>query len=159
MSRISKTLAAGRRSFLKTLGLGAVAGGVAVAAKAEPAQAAKGGKQKVVYHLSDLNKVNFVLGNIRNHIKGMGGPQNVEVVLVTHGPALKAFHAIQVARSVEKKVAALQKVGIRFDACGNTMHAQKVTTKDLLPNFNNAHEGGVVRIAKLQEQGYIYLRP
>ena len=33
-------------------------------------------KLKVVYHLSDAEKVNFVLGNIQNHIDGVGGPDH-----------------------------------------------------------------------------------
>ena len=49
-------------------------------------------KQKVVYHLSDAEKVSFVLSNIQNHIAGVGGSEYVEIVLVVHGPALKAFH-------------------------------------------------------------------
>ncbi|MEP6567053.1 MAG: hypothetical protein ABJB10_18120, partial [Mesorhizobium sp.] len=32
-----------------------------------------GAKQKVAYHLSDIDKVNFVLGNIKNHYEGTGG--------------------------------------------------------------------------------------
>jgi intracellular sulfur oxidation DsrE/DsrF family protein len=44
---------------------------------------------KVVYHLSDLDKVSFVLGNITNHYEGMGGPDKVTIALVVHGPALK----------------------------------------------------------------------
>ena len=51
------------------------------------------GKLKVVYHLSDLDKVNFVLGNIQNHFDGVGGPDNVTIALVVHGQALRAFHA------------------------------------------------------------------
>ena len=44
-------------------------------------------KLKVVYHLSDAEKVNFVLGNIQNHIDGVGGPEHVTIALVIHGPA------------------------------------------------------------------------
>jgi intracellular sulfur oxidation DsrE/DsrF family protein len=51
------------------------------------------------------------------------------------------------------------KDGLEFNACGNTMRAQNVTLKDLLPGFINAERGGVVRIAELQAQGYTYLRP
>ena len=47
---------------------------------------------KVVYHLSDLDKVGFVLGNIKNHFEGVGGPDKVKIAVVVHGPALKAFH-------------------------------------------------------------------
>jgi uncharacterized protein len=39
------------------------------------------------------------------------------------------------------------------------MHAQKITLADLLPGFVTAEKGGVVRIAELQLQGYLYLRP
>jgi intracellular sulfur oxidation DsrE/DsrF family protein len=39
------------------------------------------------------------------------------------------------------------------------MKSQKVTLPDLLPGFVNADKGGVVRIAELQSQGYLYLRP
>ena len=159
MVGIKDTIAQGRRMFIKALGLGALAGGAAMAAKAAPAEAAMSGKQKVVYHLSDPQKVNFVLGNIRNHIKGMKGPDHVDIVLVIHGPALKAFHSMEALEGVKKKVAALQGDGIRFNACGNTMRAQKVSTSDLLPNFVRVPQGGVVRIAQLQEKGYIYIRP
>jgi hypothetical protein len=39
------------------------------------------------------------------------------------------------------------------------MKSQKVTLNDLLPGFASADKGGVVRIAELQSQGYLYLRP
>lgn len=39
------------------------------------------------------------------------------------------------------------------------MQASKITLADLLPGFIAAEQGGVVRIAELQGQGYVYLRP
>jgi intracellular sulfur oxidation DsrE/DsrF family protein len=39
------------------------------------------------------------------------------------------------------------------------MKSQNITLKDLLPGFVSADQGGVVRLAKLQSQGYLYLRP
>jgi intracellular sulfur oxidation DsrE/DsrF family protein len=39
------------------------------------------------------------------------------------------------------------------------MRALNLTLKDLLPGFVVADKGGVVRIAQLQSQGFIYLRP
>jgi len=39
------------------------------------------------------------------------------------------------------------------------MKGQKVTLKDLLPGFVSLEQGGVVRIAELQGQGYAYIRP
>jgi intracellular sulfur oxidation DsrE/DsrF family protein len=53
----------------------------------------------------------------------------------------------------------LAKSGLQLNACINTMRAQDVTLKDLLPGFIVADKGGVVRLAELQSQGYAYLRP
>jgi intracellular sulfur oxidation DsrE/DsrF family protein len=116
-------------------------------------------KSKVVYHLADLDKVSFVLGNIRNHFDGVGGPDKVTIALVVHGPALKAFHTSSASRDLAQQVGAFAKAGLELNACGNTMSAQNVTLNDLLPGFIKADQGGVVRIAELQSMGYVYLRP
>jgi intracellular sulfur oxidation DsrE/DsrF family protein len=114
---------------------------------------------KVVYHLSDLDKVSFVVGNIQNHLDGVGGPDNVTIALVVHGQALRAFHASSANPDLSKHVGQFSKAGLELAACGNTMKAQKVGLADLLPGFIAADKGGVVRIAELQSQGYLYLRP
>jgi uncharacterized protein len=116
-------------------------------------------KLKVVYHLSDANKVSFVLGNIQNHLDGVGGPEHVTIALVVHGPPLRAFHAASANPEVSRRVGRFSKAGIEFAACGNTMKSQNVALKDLLPGFVTADRGGVVRIVELQSQGYLYLRP
>ena len=51
-------------------------------------------KHKIVCQLDDagVDKATFVLRNIRNHVSGVGGWQNVEALeLVVFGPALKSF--------------------------------------------------------------------
>jgi intracellular sulfur oxidation DsrE/DsrF family protein len=116
-------------------------------------------KLKVVYHLSDLDKAGFVIGNIQNHLDGVGGPDHVTIALVVHGPALRAFHSAQANPELTQHVGRLSKAGVGFAACGNTMKSQKVALGDLLPGFVTADKGGVVRIAELQSQGYLYLRP
>jgi intracellular sulfur oxidation DsrE/DsrF family protein len=116
-------------------------------------------KPKVVYHLADLDKVDFVLRNIANHYEGMGGPDKVTIALVVHGPALEAFHAAGAEERLTHSTAQLAGDGLELDACINTMRAQNVTLKDLLPSFIVAEKGGVVRLAELQGQGYAYLRP
>jgi uncharacterized protein len=123
------------------------------------ADAATSDAAKVVYHLDDLDKVDFVLGNIANHYKGMGGPDKVTIALVIHGPALKAFHTANATPEMTKRADEMQKTGLQLNACINTMRAQEVTLKELLPGFIVADKGGVVRLAELQSQGYVYLRP
>jgi uncharacterized protein len=154
----SREIVMNRRNILwsTVTALGAALG--ASSAKAAT-DAGPGNKLKVVYHLSDAEKVNFVLGNIQNHIDGVGGPEHVTIALVIHGPALKAFHLAQANPDISKRIGDFSKDGVELAACGNTMKAQNVTLTDLLPGFVSAEKGGVVRLAELQSQGYLYLRP
>ena len=147
-----------RRKLLTAL-LGAAGALIAAAPGRARAAAAAPDGAKVVYHLTDLDKVAFVLGNIRNHFAGMGGAGNVAIALVVHGPALKAFHAASAGEDVTERTRDLLKSGLALNACLNTMRAQNVTLAELLPGFAVAEKGGVVRIAELQGQGYVYLRP
>jgi intracellular sulfur oxidation DsrE/DsrF family protein len=153
-----KEIAMNRRNILWSAvsALGAAFGASSAKAATE---AGAGGKLKVVYHLSDAEKVNFVLGNIQNHIDGVGGPDHVTIALVIHGPALKAFQSAHANPDVSKRVGDFSKDGVELAACGNTMKAQNITLADLLPGFVSAEKGGVVRLAELQSQGYLYLRP
>lgn len=127
--------------------------------RATAASAEETAVPKVVYHLSDLAKVGFVLGNIDNHIAGMGGPDKVHIVLVVHGPALAQFQASKANPDITRHLAGIVSSGVELGACGNTMKAQKITVADLLPGFIKIDEGGVVRLAQLQAQGYAYIRP
>ncbi len=144
-----------RRSIIRSglAGLiGAFALSEATAAEAPP-------RQRVAYHLADADRVLFVLGNVRNHVDGTGGPGQADIRLVVHGPALRAFHAISADDNIAALAEGLIKDGVGFDACANTMKAQGVKLDDLIPGFVVAEKGGVVRLAELQQQGYAYLRP
>ena len=114
---------------------------------------------KVVYHLADREKVQFVLGNIENHIEGMGGPDKVRLALVVHGPALLAFSSKEANPDLTRRLKSAAKSGVELGACGNTLDAQKLSVADLLPGFVRIEEGGVVRLAQLQAEGWAYLRP
>ncbi|MDO8397126.1 MAG: DsrE family protein [Bradyrhizobium sp.] len=147
-----------RRSILwgavSALGTAFAASRASAATDAAPAA-----KLKVVYHLNDLDKVSFVLGNIQNHFDGVGGPDHVTIALVIHGQALRSFHLSAANPDITRRVAQFSKAGVELAACGNTMKSQKIELKDLLPGFVGVEQGGVVRIAELQSQGYLYLRP
>jgi hypothetical protein len=130
-----------------------------LATRAQAATPGTPGAAKVAYHLADLDKVDFVLGNIANHYNGMGGPENVTIALVIHGPALKAFHKANASPDMAKRVSEFVKSGLAPSACIHSMKSQNVTLNDLLPGFAVADKGGVVRLAQLQAQGYAYLRP
>ncbi|MEH2482910.1 intracellular sulfur oxidation DsrE/DsrF family protein [Nitrobacteraceae bacterium AZCC 2146] len=148
-----------RRSMLWAAVSSIGAGFAASRASATAPEEKPSPKLKVVYHLSDLDRVNFVLGNIQNHFDGVGGPDHVTLALVVHGPALRAFHLASANPDITGRLGHFSKAGLEMAACGNTMKAQSVTLGELQPGFVIADRGGVVRLAELQSQGYLYLRP
>lgn len=116
-------------------------------------------KLNVVYHVSEAEKVPFVLNNMQNHIDGVGGPDNIHIVMVAHGPAINALTDIEATDKVRKAVERLRGEGVEFDMCGNTLKAFHLTLDELLPGFVEASQGGVTRIGELESQGYVYIRP
>ncbi len=120
---------------------------------------AAGDRLDVVYHVSDEEKVGFTLNNIQNHIDGVGGPEKINIVLVTHGPAVTRFHDIEAVDRVRENVAKLQEQGVTFEACARTLELMNFARDELLDGFLIAEQGGVTRIAELQSQGYVYIRP
>ena len=131
--------------------------GTLLGLRAVQAAATEPARQKVAYHLSDVDKVNFVLGNIKNHYDGTAG--NVDIVLVVHGPALASFKSKGISAAISGRFAGLVRQGLESRACANTMQGMDVTLADLLAGFHAADKGGVVKLAELQGQGYAYLRP
>jgi hypothetical protein len=138
----------GRNAIIALFALG-LFGGIAVAD--DPI--------KVVYHVSDEDKVGFVLNNIQNHIDGVGGEDAIKVVLVAHGPAVKRLVDIDAVDRVRNAVAKLQGQGVVVEACAKTLTAFDLDPDELLADIRIAERGGVTRIGELQTQGYVYIRP
>ena len=119
-------------------------------------------KHKIVYQLDDagLDRAKFVLGNMRNHVAGVGGWQNIEgLELVVFGPALKGFTKDLIDPALKQSLDALQMQGMTFGACGNTMKNYTITADQLPEKSLILPQGGVVRLMELQEAGYTYIRP
>jgi intracellular sulfur oxidation DsrE/DsrF family protein len=142
-----------RRHIFKAFGAAALAVGIPGRAKAEADRAGK-----VVYHLADIEKVGFVLGNLQHHIDS-ARPGALALAVVVHGPALASFRLGAPNLGVVEDALERIKAGVVFHACAHTMAGMKLTLHDLLPGFAVAEKGGVVLLADLQAQGWIYLRP
>ena len=140
-----------RRAFLKTATLIAATGATAraVAAAAD---------NKVVYHLSDRERVMFVLGNIENHYKAFA-PGQVTIALVVHGDPLGNFRNIPENERFTDRLRGLAEKGLTPFACANTMEWLKLALADLPRGFVVAEKGGVVKLAELQQKAFVYIRP
>lgn len=149
-----------RRMWTAALGIGLLIFGVSVTQASHLKESPN--KHKIVYHLNDpgVDKAKAVLGNIRNHIKGVGGWENIEALeLVVHGAALKTFLKKEMDPEVKRALETLQTEGMAFGACGNTIRGLKITLADVAEGAKELSQGGVVRVMELQEQGYAYVKP
>lgn len=113
-------------------------------------------QRKIVYHLNEVEKVDFVLRNIRHHFDGPGA-DNPIIALVVHGPALQVFGP-QGSGASKDKLSRLLPNGVKPYACLAAMRGMNLDMKDMPDGFI-ATEKGVVRLAELQEEGYLYIRP
>jgi intracellular sulfur oxidation DsrE/DsrF family protein len=123
-----------------------------------PAQqsAAQPAKHRVVFQVSDKDpaKWNLTLNNVRN-VRDALGKDKVDAEVVAYGPGLAM---LKMDSEVGGRVADLLAGGVKFVACENTMHNQKVTRADMLPNIGYV-PAGVVELMEKQAAGYAYIRP
>ena len=133
--------------------LGLMAFGLATPAVA--AEEARAGR--VVYQIDDIDKIALAMGNMRAH--RVGGPPGLKLAAVVYGPALRLFDGKTAKPELGVAFAEAQQRGDVFYACVNTLKALGWTLADLLPGFGLADNDGVVKLADLQAQGWIYLRP
>jgi hypothetical protein len=139
------------------------------------ATAAEGyGKQKVVYHINYDNpkKQAGALRNIQNHINAVGA-ENLDLKVVLHGNGLALLLEPDALTRVPKfkhanandkmtaKIDGLKNQGVAFNVCANTVKGRKVNLNDDLYNVDQADvvPSGVAELAKLQQQGYVYIKP
>jgi intracellular sulfur oxidation DsrE/DsrF family protein len=111
-------------------------------------------QQRAVFQVNedDSRKWNTILGNINNVQEELG---RVDVTVVVIGPGLGMLKADALtANRVQDAMAA----GVRFVACGNSMTAQKLGKDDMIDGIAYA-KAGYVELMRLQQQGWLYLRP
>jgi intracellular sulfur oxidation DsrE/DsrF family protein len=141
--------------FLRYIALaGLLIAGVCMAG--EPAKKPQPAKNRIVIQVTEggAKKWNAVLGNIRN-IQAELGPARVAITLVAIGEGLHMLTDESLAANGVKD--ALND-HVHFIACGNSMTAQGMTPEELIAGVT-VTKAGYVEIMRLQQEGWIYLRP
>ncbi len=132
------------------------------------------GHQKVVYHINydDPKLQQAALRNIQNHINAVGA-ENLELKVVLHGNGLSLlifpdslakltkFKHANATDEMTARIDGLKNQGVSFQICGNTVKGRNV---DLATDLYDADvadvvPSGVAELAKLQTQGYTYIKP
>ena len=119
-------------------------------------------KVKVLYHVDgkDLATAKYAMALINKHIEAEGGPDKIDVKLVVHGPALALFKKESIDPELEAKLRIIVDQGVDAEMCQVSMKLFGTPLEKLATGFiPTAHPVAVKRIADLQQQGYIYIKP
>jgi intracellular sulfur oxidation DsrE/DsrF family protein len=131
------------------------------------------GKQKVVYHINydDPKAQASAMRNIQNHINAVGA-ENLDLKVVLHGKGLSLLLEPDLASEtklprgnatdeMQAKISGLKQQGVKFNVCANTVKGKKINLADHLydSSENDIVPSGVAELAKLQAQGYTYIKP
>ena len=113
----------------------------------------------VVYHIDDMSLQALKgLRNIRNHLDTDPG---AKVTVVTH--ALGVDFLLEGAKDVNGgafagPVAALAARGVKFEICEITLKNRNLKREQFIQEAEFT-PSGVVRLTKLQKQGFAYIKP
>jgi hypothetical protein len=119
-------------------------------------------KVKVLYHVDgkDPDVAKYALALINKHIEAEGGPENIDVELVVHGPALALFEKDKMDPEMTKRFDQIIEKGVKAEMCQVSMKMFGKTLDNLAKGFvATLHPVAVKRIADLQQQGYLYIKP
>jgi intracellular sulfur oxidation DsrE/DsrF family protein len=132
------------------------------------------GKQKVVYHINydDPKLQAGALRNIQNHINAVG-KDNLEIRVVLHGNGLALllepdslekltkFKHANATEQMTARIDGLKDQGVAFNVCENTVRGRKVDLETDLYNVSQEDivPSGVAEVAKLQQDGFVYIKP
>ncbi len=119
-------------------------------------------KVKVLYHVDgkDPAVAKYAMALINKHIEAEGGPENIDIVLVVHGPALALFDKEKIDPELLKRFKLIIDSGAKAEMCQVSMKLFKKPLDQLAPGFQpTAHPVAVKRIADLQKEGYLYIKP
>ena len=113
----------------------------------------------VVYHIDDTaTQALKGLRNIRNHIDTDPG---VKITVVTHALGVDFLMAGTKDRNespYDATVAALKARGVKFEVCEITLKNRNLKKEQFIEEAEFT-PSGVVRLAKLQKQGFAYIKP
>ncbi len=116
-------------------------------------------QDKVVYHVSDTEgQALGALRNIRNHLDT---DPTAKITLVAHAQGIDFLMEGAKDRNgslYAGPVSALKSRGVTFEVCEITLKTRNIK-KDVFLQEVDFTPSGVVRLTKLQLQGFAYIRP
>ena len=116
-------------------------------------------QDKVVYHINDTASQALAgLRNVRNHLDT---DPTAQITVVAHAFGVDFLMEGMKDRSeapFEPLVAGLKNRGVKFEVCEITLKNRNLKKEQFIQEADFT-PSGVVRITKLQTQGYAYIKP
>jgi hypothetical protein len=143
-----------RRSVLRAAALLPLAVGLTAAL-------AQGGavdhKPRLLIHVSENEPArwNMALGNAKNAQDEMGGPDKIDIEIVSNGPSVLMLKGDS---PIAGRIAAATKAGVKVMVCENSMKGFKLAKSEMLPGVNYV-PAGIIELMKKQQEGWAYVRP
>ncbi|MSO85816.1 MAG: hypothetical protein EXR04_07725 [Rhodospirillales bacterium] len=153
-----------KKTSLTAIAMAIALGAAVGAATLAQAQEVKPGKHKVVYHLNsaggDQGKFyEAAMTNVQNHISAIGADK-IDLKVVMHGQGLDLLMDAKTNDSIRAKINSLKNQQVAFQVCGIALERRKIDYKNLYDvSEGDIVPSGVAEIAKLQHQGYAYIKP
>jgi len=128
-------------------------------------------QQKVVYHINydDTKQLTGAMRNVQNHINAVCGKgqtaetcsKKLDLRVVMHGKGVDLLKQANSDPDMQQKVISLKKQGIAFNVCANTLKGKKINYKNDLFDVSEKDivPSGVAELAKLQSEGFAYVKP
>ena len=125
-------------------------------------------QQKVVYHINydDTKELTGAMRNVQNHINAVCGQgqsckDKLDLRVVMHGKGVDLLKQANTDPDMQQKVISLKKQGIAFNVCANTLKGKNINYKNDLFDVSEKDivPSGVAELAKLQGEGFAYVKP
>jgi intracellular sulfur oxidation DsrE/DsrF family protein len=116
-------------------------------------------QDKVAYHINDT--VQQALGSLRNLKNHLDTDPTAKITVVTHAQGVDFLMQDAKDRNgnpYEIAVQELVKRGVVFEICEITLKNRNLDRKQFIPEATFT-QSGVVRLTKLQTQGFAYIKP
>jgi intracellular sulfur oxidation DsrE/DsrF family protein len=130
---------------------------------------------KMVFDVHTVSDARFhlVMNNLRNAIHDTGNnPKNLQIYVVFYGPGIKYMlnsldntpfaKDTKLANNLmdlQMQLQAYQQEGVvHFRVCHESLNAYHISPKDVV-SFAKVVPAGILEIAKLEHEGYAYVRP
>lgn len=120
--------------------------------------------QKVVYHndgqvYENPKYFRKLLRNARNHVAAVG-KEHVNIRIVDHGDGVVMLQLANADPELAKQIDELRDQGVKFLVCKNTLSERKIDWHTLYGvKESDLVTSGVAELAKLQQQGFLYVHP